>query len=46
MEGVSINLVLAMSKGARIMPAIPAAETATTKDVNGEGEDKTSNPPA
>ena len=46
MEGVSNSLVLAISKGARMMLAIPAAETATAKDASGKGEDKTSNPPA
>ena len=45
-DGVSINLVRAMSKGARMRPATPAAETATVSEARGEGEDKTSRPPA
>lgn len=45
-DGVRISFVRAVSKGVRIMPAIPAAETATAKDVNGEGDDNTSSPPA
>ena len=28
------------------MPAMPAAETATINEVKGEGDDKTSSPPA
>ena len=45
-EGVSMILVLAMSKGARITPAMPAAETATTSEASGDDEDSTSRPPA
>ena len=44
-EGVRINLVRAMSRGARTMPAIPAAETATAKEDSGEGEQRMSRPP-
>ena len=43
-EGVSINLVRAISRGARIIPAIPAAPTAANRLANGEGEDRTSSP--
>ena len=46
MDGVRINFVLTISSGARMMPAIPAAETATANEVKGEGDDKTSSPPA
>ena len=45
-EGVRISLVRAISTGARIAPAIPAADTATLKDARGEGEDSMSRPPA
>ena len=45
-EGVSISLVRAVSRGVRIMPATPAAETARTSDDNGEGEESISRPPA
>ena len=45
-QGVSIIFVRAISKGARIMPAMPAAETATSSDANGDGEESTSSPPA
>lgn len=34
-EGVRINFVRAMSRGARTIPAIPAAETATAKEDRG-----------
>ena len=44
-EGVRISLVRAMSKGARMIPAIPAADTATVKDARGDGEDNKSRPP-
>ena len=44
-DGVSISLVLAMSKGASIVPAIPAAETATARDDSGNAEERISNPP-
>ena len=46
MEGVRINFVRAMSKGARIMPASPAAETDTNREAKGDGEDSISRPPA
>lgn len=45
-EGVSMSWVRAMSRGARSMPAMPAAETATAREVNGEGEARMSSPPA
>ena len=38
--------VLAMSNGARIEPAIPAAETAIARETNGDGDARTSRPPA
>lgn len=38
--------VLAMSNGARIEPAIPAAETAIARETNGDGDERTSKPPA
>ena len=44
--GVSMIFVRAISRGARIMPAIPAAETAINNDANGDGEESTSRPPA
>ena len=44
-EGVSMSFVRAMSSGARIIPATPAAETATAKDRKGEEEDTISRPP-
>lgn len=44
-EGVSINLVLAISSGASRRPAIPAALTAAAKLVKGDGEERTSRPP-
>ena len=45
-EGVSMIFVLAMSKGASIQPAMPAAETATRIEVNGAEDDRISSPPA
>ena len=45
-DGVRISLVRAMSIGARMMPAIPAADTATVSEARGDGEDKMSRPPA
>lgn len=45
-EGVSMIFVLAISKGARIEPAIPAAETAIAREVNGREEERMSRPPA
>lgn len=44
-EGVRMSFVRAMSRGARTMPAIPAAETATAKEDSGEGEQSISRPP-
>lgn len=41
-----MSFVRAISKGVRIIPAIPAAETATVKDTSGDGDDSTSRPPA
>ena len=38
--------VLAMSNGARIEPAIPAAETAIVRETNGDGDERISRPPA
>ena len=45
-EGVSMSFVLAMSRGASIMPATLAAKTATASDDIGAGEDRISRPPA
>ena len=45
-DGVRISFVRAISRGARRMPAIPAAETATRSEASGEGELSTSSPPA
>lgn len=45
MQGVRINLVRAMSRGARTAPAMPTAETATTSEERGDGEDRMSSPP-
>ena len=45
-EGVRMSFVRAMSRGASITPAKPAAETATASEANGEGEDSISRPPA
>ena len=45
-EGVRMSFVRAMSRGASMMPATPAAETATASEANGEGEDNISTPPA
>ena len=45
MEGVSISCVRAMSRGASIIPARPAAETETRREVRGEVEDRMSSPP-
>ena len=46
MEGVSISLVRTISRGARKTPAIPIADTATNKELSGEGEEMMSIPPA
>ena len=45
-DGVRISFVRAISRGARRMPATPAAETATRSEASGEGELSTSSPPA
>ena len=45
-EGVKMSFVRAMSRGASMMPAKPAEETATASEANGEGEDSISRPPA
>lgn len=44
-EGVRISFVRAISRGARMIPAIPAAETVTARDISGDGEDRISSPP-
>ena len=44
-EGVRMSFVRAMSRGASMMPAKPAEETATASEANGEGEDSISRPP-
>lgn len=44
-EGVRMSFVRAISTGARIIPAIPAAETATKREATGDGEEETSRPP-
>lgn len=45
-EGVKMSFVRAMSRGASIMPAKPAAEMATASEANGDGDDNMSRPPA
>ena len=45
-EGVNKSFVRAMSRGASIMPAKPAADTATASEAKGEGDDSISRPPA
>ena len=45
-EGVRMSFVRAMSRGASIMPAKPADETATASEAKGDGEDNISRPPA
>ena len=45
-EGVRMSFVRAMSRGASIMPAKPAAEMATASEANGDGDDNMSRPPA
>lgn len=45
-EGVSMSFVRAISRGASITPAIPAAETATAREESGDGEESMSSPPA
>lgn len=44
-EGVSISFVLAISKGAKSIPAIPAADTAIASEAMGVGEESISSPP-
>lgn len=44
-EGVSMSMVRAMSRGANNMPAMLAAETATASEAIGEGDDRMSRPP-
>lgn len=43
---MSISFVLAISRGASMMPAKLAAETATASEEIGAGDDKISRPPA
>ena len=45
-EGVRMSFVRAMSRGASMMPAKPAEETATASEARGEGDDNISRPPA
>ncbi len=45
-DGVRMSFVRAMSNGARMIPAMPAAETATAKEASGDDDDSTSSPPA
>ena len=45
-DGVRMSFVRAISSGARRMPAMPAADTATSSEASGEGELSTSSPPA
>lgn len=45
-EGVRMSLVRAMSRGARRMPATPAAETDIKREAIGEGDDNMLRPPA
>lgn len=45
-DGVNISFVRTISRGARTIPAIPAAEITTASEVRGEGEDRISSPPA
>ncbi|KAL8798112.1 MAG: hypothetical protein Q9182_006939 [Xanthomendoza sp. 2 TL-2023] len=45
-EGVSMSLVLAMSSGARRIPAMPAADTAIAREAMGAGDESISRPPA
>ena len=43
-DGVSMSLVRAMSKGAKITPARPAAETAASREYRGDGDERKSRP--
>ena len=45
-DGVNISLVRTISRGARTIPAIPAAEMTTAREVRGEGDERISSPPA
>lgn len=45
-EGVRISFVRAISRGARRIPAMLAAETVTAREMSGDGEDRISSPPA
>lgn len=45
-EGVRMSVVRAISRGASMMPAKPAAETATASEAKGDGDDNMSRPPA
>ena len=44
-DGVSISFVRAVSRGERIMLAIPVADTATARETAGDSEDSMSYPP-
>ena len=44
-DGVRISFVRAMSIGARMTPATPAADMATPSEARGDGEDRMSRPP-
>ena len=44
-DGVSISRVRATSKGAKMMPAMPAAPTAAKRLAKGDGEERISRPP-
>lgn len=44
-EGVSMSFVRAVSSGARMIPAIPAALTAAIRLAMGEGDERISKPP-
>ena len=45
-DGVRMSLVRAMSSGESRMPAIPDADTATAREVRGDGDARISSPPA
>ena len=45
-DGVRMSFVRAISRGARMIPAMPAAETATRSEESGDGEESMSSPPA
>ena len=44
-EGVSMCFVRAISRGASIVPAMPAADTATASEARGDGDERMSSPP-